>query len=73
MFGYPTGIGCLIVKLSALKELNRPWFSETGGTVEGVSILAEKHVLKSSHDGFHHQLLAMHAVEHGVDLTYVDC
>lgn len=67
MFGYPTGIGCLIVKLSALTELNRPWFS--GGTVEGVSILAEKHVLKSSHDGFHDgttNFLAMHAVERGL-------
>jgi len=42
MFGYPTGVGCLIAKHSALKELKRPWFS--GGTVEVASI---------SGDGYH--------------------
>jgi len=30
MFGYPTGVGALIVKKSFLKQLRRPWF--TGGT-----------------------------------------
>lgn len=41
MFGYPTGIGCLIAKKSALAKLNRPWFS--GGSVLSVSA-------KSSHE-----------------------
>ena len=67
MFGYPTGIGCLIVKHAALKDFRRPWFS--GGTVEGVSVLATAHVLKDHHDGFHDgtiNFLAMHPVECGV-------
>ncbi|KAJ8909062.1 hypothetical protein NDN08_005759 [Rhodosorus marinus] len=40
MFGYPTGIGALVAKKSALQKLNRPWFS--GGTVRMVRSDAEK-------------------------------
>jgi selenocysteine lyase/cysteine desulfurase len=36
MFGYPTGVGALIVKKSLLAKLKKPWFS--GGTVEIVGI-----------------------------------
>ncbi|TFK21982.1 methyltransferase type 11 [Coprinopsis marcescibilis] len=36
MFGFPTGIGALIVKRSFLAELKRPWFS--GGTVDIVQV-----------------------------------
>ena len=46
MFGYPTGVGCLIVKHSALAKLKRPWFS--GGTVEVVGIEGNGYSL---HDG----------------------
>lgn len=38
MFGYPTGIGALIVRRDKLSKLRRPWFA--GGTVEIVSTLA---------------------------------
>lgn len=31
MFGWPTGIGCLLARPEALAKLNRPWFS--GGTI----------------------------------------
>ena len=31
MFGYPTGVGCLLARRKALKKLHRPWFS--GGTI----------------------------------------
>ena len=31
IFGYPTGVGCLVVKRSAARKLNKPWFA--GGTV----------------------------------------
>lgn len=41
MFGYPTGVGCLIARRSALKKLHRPWFS--GGTIEVVSVQADKY------------------------------
>ncbi|KAF6763000.1 methyltransferase type 11 [Ephemerocybe angulata] len=36
MFGFPTGVGALIVKKSFLAELRRPWFS--GGTVDVVQV-----------------------------------
>jgi len=31
MFGYPTGVGCLLLRTLATSELTRPWFA--GGTV----------------------------------------
>jgi len=36
MFGYPTGVGALIVKKSFLAGLKRPWFA--GGTVDVVQV-----------------------------------
>lgn len=36
VFGYPTGVGCLVGKHSSLAKLQRPWFS--GGTVNGVMV-----------------------------------
>jgi molybdenum cofactor sulfurtransferase len=38
MFGYPTGIGCLLARTSALAKLRRPWFA--GGTITLSSVLA---------------------------------
>jgi molybdenum cofactor sulfurtransferase len=35
MFGYPTGVGCLLVKRAALARLRRPWYA--GGTVNFAS------------------------------------
>jgi selenocysteine lyase/cysteine desulfurase len=50
MFGYPTGIGCLIARRAALAKLRRPWFS--GGTVWGVSVSADYHVLLDGGQAF---------------------
>jgi selenocysteine lyase/cysteine desulfurase len=36
MFGFPTGVGALVVKKSFLAQLKRPWFS--GGNVEVVQV-----------------------------------
>lgn len=36
LFGYPTGVGCLIARRDALSRLVRPWFS--GGTIQAVSV-----------------------------------
>lgn len=36
MFGFPTGVGALIVKESFLAKLKRPWFS--GGNVDVVQV-----------------------------------
>jgi molybdenum cofactor sulfurtransferase len=38
MFGYPTGIGCLLARKSALAKLRRPWFA--GGTITLSSVLS---------------------------------
>ena len=36
MFGFPTGVGCLVAKKSFLRRLRRPWFA--GGTVGVVQV-----------------------------------
>ncbi len=50
MFGYPTGVGCLIAKKSALKKLHRPWFS--GGTIKVVSVQGDSYYLADGETGF---------------------
>ncbi|HXS36417.1 MAG TPA: aminotransferase class V-fold PLP-dependent enzyme [Flavipsychrobacter sp.] len=36
IFGYPTGLGCLLIRNTAFAKLRRPWFA--GGTVSIVSV-----------------------------------
>jgi selenocysteine lyase/cysteine desulfurase len=43
VFGYPTGVGCLVARRAALGRLRRPWFA--GGTIRAVSVQADWHVL----------------------------
>ncbi len=51
MFGYPTGIGALIVRHEALAKLRRPWFA--GGTITLASVQGEGwHHLSPGHTGF---------------------
>jgi len=50
MFGYPTGIGCLLARRDALARLRRPWFS--GGTVWGASVLGGWHRLAADETAF---------------------
>ncbi|KFX92869.1 hypothetical protein O988_07092 [Pseudogymnoascus sp. VKM F-3808] len=50
MFGYPTGVGCLIARKESLRQLKRPAFA--GGTVWGSSVLGDGHVLLDDHEGF---------------------
>jgi molybdenum cofactor sulfurtransferase len=38
IFGYPTGIGCLLARKKALEKLNRPWYA--GGTITLSSVMA---------------------------------
>ncbi|HEX5726098.1 MAG TPA: aminotransferase class V-fold PLP-dependent enzyme [Longimicrobiaceae bacterium] len=42
MFGFPTGVGALLMRRNALGELHRPWFS--GGTVRFVSAQNQLHL-----------------------------
>lgn len=50
IMGYPTGIGCLLVKKSKFNKLRKPWFA--GGTVSFVSVNALHHSLIESHERF---------------------
>jgi molybdenum cofactor sulfurtransferase len=50
MFGYPTGVGCLLVRNSVLPKLRRPWFA--GGTVNFATVQGRKHILSPYEAGF---------------------
>jgi selenocysteine lyase/cysteine desulfurase len=50
MFGYPTGVGCLLVRNSVLPALHRPWFA--GGTVNFATVQGRAHILSPHEAGF---------------------
>ena len=50
MFGYPTGVGCLLVRKTTLTRLQRPWFA--GGTVNFATAQGAMHVLSAGEAGF---------------------
>ena len=67
MFGYPTGVGCLLVRNAALKQLRRPWFA--GGTVNFATVQGRGHVLAPREAGFEDgtlNYLSIPAVEIGL-------
>ena len=67
MFGYPTGVGCLLIRNTALSILRRPWFS--GGTVNFATVQGQQHILASGEAGFEDgtlNYLAIPAVEIGL-------
>jgi molybdenum cofactor sulfurtransferase len=67
MFGYPTGVGALLARRSALGRLRRPWFS--GGTVVAANIQGEMVVPQSGHARFEDgtaNYLGIPAVETGL-------
>jgi selenocysteine lyase/cysteine desulfurase len=50
VFGYPTGVGALLVRRAALPRLRRPWFS--GGTIWGVSVQGGWHRMLNDEGAF---------------------
>jgi len=67
MFGYPTGVGCLLVRNSALGKLHRPWFA--GGTVNFATVGGRRHILSPGEAGFEDgtlNYLSIAAVEIGL-------
>jgi len=50
IFGYPTGVGALIAKKTALAKLHRPWFA--GGTITVASVQGDKYYLADGHAAF---------------------
>jgi molybdenum cofactor sulfurtransferase len=68
IFGYPTGIGCLIARKSALEKLEKPWFA--GGTISISSVQADQHHLEESEAAFEEgtvNYLSLPAVGIGLD------
>lgn len=67
MFGYPTGVGALLIRRPTLAKLKRPWFA--GGTVNFVSVQRASHVLSPGEAGFEDgtlNYLSIPAVEIGL-------
>jgi selenocysteine lyase/cysteine desulfurase len=67
MFGYPTGVGCLLVRNRALSTLRRPWFA--GGTVNFATVQGRAHILSPGEAGFEDgtlNFLSIPAVEIGL-------
>ncbi len=68
MFGYPTGIGCLLVRKSRFEKLQKNWFA--GGTVRLASVKACAHILQCNHERFEDgtiNYLGLPAVKTGLD------
>ena len=71
MFGWPTGVGCLIARREALAKLERPWFS--GGTI--VAAFVQREYYQSAPGAAHFEdgtvnYLGLPAVDIG--LRYLD-
>ncbi|HYT34087.1 MAG TPA: aminotransferase class V-fold PLP-dependent enzyme, partial [Ktedonobacteraceae bacterium] len=50
MFGYPTGVGCLLARREALARLRRPWFA--GGTITVASVQGDRYYLAEGEAAF---------------------
>ncbi len=67
MFGYPTGVGCLLAKKEALSKLRRPWFA--GGTITVASVQGDKFYMAEGEAAFEDgtvNYLSLPAVEIGL-------
>lgn len=67
MFGYPTGVGCLLARRQALARLHRPWFA--GGTITVASVQGDKFYLAPDEAAFEDgtlNYLSLPAVEIGL-------
>jgi molybdenum cofactor sulfurtransferase len=67
MFGYPTGVGALLIRHPALAKLKRPWFA--GGTINFASVQGQAHVLSPNEAAFEDgtlNYLSIPAVEIGL-------
>jgi selenocysteine lyase/cysteine desulfurase len=69
IFGYPTGVGCLLARKDTAQKLRRPWYS--GGTITFSSVLAFDHYLTPGPAGYEDgtvNYLSLPAVEWGLSL-----
>jgi selenocysteine lyase/cysteine desulfurase len=68
MFGFPTGVGCLLARRDALARLRRPWFS--GGTILAASMGGGWHRMVDGEGAFEDgtlNFLAIPDVQVGLD------
>jgi len=68
IFGYPTGIGCLLVKKSKFTKLKKHWFA--GGTILLSAVKYNGHFLKQDHEKFENgtvNYLDIPAIANGLD------
>jgi molybdenum cofactor sulfurtransferase len=71
IIGYPTGIGCLLVRRDRAATLARPWFA--GGTVTIASVQGDGHYLHADEAGFEDgtvDYLSLPAV--GIGLSHIE-
>ena len=71
VFGYPTGVGALIARKTALRKLHRPWFA--GGTITVASVGGDRYFMQEGAEAFEDgtlDYLSLPAVEIG--LRYID-
>ncbi len=67
MFGYPTGVGCLLARKAALAKLHRPWFA--GGTITVASVQGDRYYLHEGAEAFEDgtlNYLSLPAIEIGL-------
>jgi molybdenum cofactor sulfurtransferase len=67
MFGYPTGVGCLLARKATLAKLHRPWFA--GGTITVASVQGDRYYLHEGGEAFEDgtlNYLTLPAVEIGL-------
>lgn len=50
VFGYPTGVGCLLARKQTLAKLRRPWFA--GGTITVASVQGDKYYFAEGPEAF---------------------
>lgn len=68
IFGYPTGIGCLLIHKDKFNKLEKPWFA--GGTVKLVTVAVQDEILEEGHERFEDgtlNYLGIPAVKTGLD------
>ena len=71
IFGYPTGVGALIARKTALAKLHRPWFA--GGTITVASVTGDRFFMQEGPEAFEDgtlDYLSLPAVEIG--LRHID-
>lgn len=68
IFGYPTGVGALLIQKKAFEKLDKPWFA--GGTVSYVSVTVPEFFLVENQERFEEgtvNFLSIPAVKIGLD------